>query len=178
MLDLRRFPVSDGAGVKCYTFCTILDRKQIFDFFELLIFNKRSRDPRKHGNVGNRRAHRMEALSEACGTCFRSKPSSEEPKSRFWPYRHFFPEFWEIWKMENRKKNVGWAEQTFSERMEEIWGQSVGWRSRYVWKTSKSHAKSTREAHSVRWISHFRPCDFWTVGTPDLHRATRNDGPG
>ena len=32
MLDLRRFPVSDGAGVKCYTFCTILDRKQIFDF--------------------------------------------------------------------------------------------------------------------------------------------------
>ena len=30
MLDLRRFPVSDGAGVKCCTFCTILDRKQIF----------------------------------------------------------------------------------------------------------------------------------------------------
>ena len=26
MLDLRRFPVSDGAGVKCCTFCTILDR--------------------------------------------------------------------------------------------------------------------------------------------------------
>ena len=30
MLDLRRFPVSDGAGIKCCTFCTILDRKQIF----------------------------------------------------------------------------------------------------------------------------------------------------
>ena len=30
MLDLRRFPVSDGAGVKCCTFCTILDRKQNF----------------------------------------------------------------------------------------------------------------------------------------------------
>ena len=31
MLDLRRFPVSDGAGVKCCTFCTILDRKQNFE---------------------------------------------------------------------------------------------------------------------------------------------------
>ena len=31
MLDLRRFPVSDGAGVKCCTFRTILDRKQKFE---------------------------------------------------------------------------------------------------------------------------------------------------
>ena len=30
MLDLRRFPVSDGAGVKCCTFCTILDRIENF----------------------------------------------------------------------------------------------------------------------------------------------------
>ena len=29
MLDFRRFPVSDG--VKCCTFCTILDRKQNFE---------------------------------------------------------------------------------------------------------------------------------------------------
>ena len=33
MLDLTRFPVSDGAGIKCYTFCTILDRKLFLDFF-------------------------------------------------------------------------------------------------------------------------------------------------
>ena len=32
MLDLRRFPVSDGAGIKCGTFCTILDRKHFLDF--------------------------------------------------------------------------------------------------------------------------------------------------
>ena len=32
MLDLTRFPVSDGAGIKCYTFCTILDRKVFSDF--------------------------------------------------------------------------------------------------------------------------------------------------
>ena len=32
MLDLTRFPVSDGAGIKCYTFCTILDRKHFLEF--------------------------------------------------------------------------------------------------------------------------------------------------
>ena len=29
MLDLRRFPVSDGDGVECCTFCVILDRNEI-----------------------------------------------------------------------------------------------------------------------------------------------------
>ena len=33
IFDLTRFPVSDGAGIKCYTFCTILDRKHFLDFF-------------------------------------------------------------------------------------------------------------------------------------------------
>ena len=32
MLDLTRFPVPDGAGIKCGTFCTILDRKHFLDF--------------------------------------------------------------------------------------------------------------------------------------------------
>ena len=32
MIGLTRFPVSDGAGIKCYTFCTILDRKEFSDF--------------------------------------------------------------------------------------------------------------------------------------------------
>ena len=35
MLDLRRFPVSDGAGVKCCTFCTILDRKHFLEMSEI-----------------------------------------------------------------------------------------------------------------------------------------------
>ena len=85
---------------------------------------------------------------------------------------------WEIWKMGNRKKNVGMSEQTFSGRMEEIWGQSVAWRLRYVRKRCSSRTKTSRAHHFLSWTSHFRPCVFWTVRTPDLHRATRNDGPG
>ena len=38
--------------------------------------------------------------------------------------------------------------------------------------------KTPREPHLVSWISHFRPCGFLTVRTPDLHRGMRNDGPG
>ena len=76
------------------------------------------------------------------------------------------------------QKNVGNAARTFSERMEPVRGQSVAWRSRYVRKTSRSSAKSSRGADFLSWISHFRLCSFWTVGTPDVHRATRNDGPG
>ena len=45
-------------------------------------------------------------------------------------------------------------------------------------KRSKSLAKNTRVADLVSWISHFRPCSFWTAGTPGLPRATGNDGPG
>ena len=32
VFDLTRFPVSDGAGVKWYTFCTILDRAGFLNF--------------------------------------------------------------------------------------------------------------------------------------------------
>ena len=38
MFDLTRFPVSDGAGVKCYTFCAILDRNNFLQFFSSHIF--------------------------------------------------------------------------------------------------------------------------------------------
>ena len=40
MLDLTRFPVSDGAGIKCYTFCTILDRKHFLDFLNYWFWTK------------------------------------------------------------------------------------------------------------------------------------------
>ena len=33
IFDLTRFPVSDGAEIKCCTFCTILDRKHFLKFF-------------------------------------------------------------------------------------------------------------------------------------------------
>ena len=77
--------------------------------------------------------------------------------------------------MGGAQKKVSNPEQTFSGRMGLVRGQSVAWRSRYVRKTSKSSAKTTRGADLVSWISHFRPCSFWT---PDLHRAMGNDGPG
>ena len=80
--------------------------------------------------------------------------------------------------MGGAQKNVSNPERTFSERMEPVRGQSVAWRSRYVRKTSRSSAKSTREQDCVTLISHFRPGVFWTVGTPGMHRATGNDGPG
>ena len=80
--------------------------------------------------------------------------------------------------MGGAEKDVANTERTFSGRMEPVRGQSVAWRARYVRKTSKSSAKSTREPEWFSWISHFRPCDFLTVGTPDLYSATRNDGPG
>ena len=80
--------------------------------------------------------------------------------------------------MGGAQKNVINPEQTFSGRMEPVRGQLVAWRSRYVRKTSESLAKSARGAEWFRWISHFRPCLFWTAGTPGLPRATGNDGPG
>ena len=80
--------------------------------------------------------------------------------------------------MGDAKKIMRTAGQTFSERMEPVRGQSVAWRSRYPRKTCSSRMKTPRVADFPRWISHFRPGGFGTVGTPDLRRATRNDGPG
>ena len=96
MVDLRRFPVSDEFISDRYTFCTIFDRKHFLDFLNYWFWEKWSRDRPTRGNVGNRRADRMEALSDSCGTVFRSKYASEEPKSRFWRLRHLFSEFGEI----------------------------------------------------------------------------------
>ena len=76
------------------------------------------------------------------------------------------------------RKKVSNPERAFSGRMEPVRGQSLAWRSHYVRKRSESLAKSAREADLVSWISHFRPCSFWTAGTPGLPRATGNDGPG
>ena len=73
-------------------FVRYLTGKKILEF-SIMSFFEKSRDPRRHGNVGNRLAHRMEALSDSCGTDFRSETPSEEPKSEFCPYRHLFSEF-------------------------------------------------------------------------------------
>ncbi len=177
MLDLRRFPVSDGAGVKCYTFCTILDRKQNFDFLNYWFSTK--------GHVTPENMEMPEIAVRIEWKHFR-KPAglasgrNRPLKSRNLSVGHHGTFFQSCWKFEKWeiKKNVDMADRFFSERMEEIWGQSLARRSRYVRKQCSSRTKDARVPDCVRWISHFRPCDFWTVGTPDLHRATRNDGPG
>ena len=80
--------------------------------------------------------------------------------------------------MGGAQKIVSNPEQTFSGRMEPVRGQSEAWRWRYLLKTSRSSAKDARVPDFGSWISHFRPCSFWTAGTPGLPRATGNDGPG
>ena len=67
------------------TFCVILDRKKIFEIPNYWFFEIGHVTPRRHENVGNHLADRMQALSDSCGAGFLSKSPSEEPKSRFWP---------------------------------------------------------------------------------------------
>ena len=92
MFDLTRFPVSDGAGVKCYTFCTILDRKDILEFFELLVFDKRSRDHRTHGIVENSMADPMRAFPGPCGPSLGSAGPPTGQKYAFGTQNHLFRE--------------------------------------------------------------------------------------
>ena len=90
--------------------------ENIFWIFWIIGLQNWSRDHRIHGNVGNRCADRMAALSNSCGTVFRSKWPSEEQKSRFWSLRHLFPEFGEIWKMSEPKKMLAiWSRVFLSE---------------------------------------------------------------
>ena len=104
MLDLTRFPLSDGAGIKCYTFCTILDRKRFFGFFELLVFDKRSRDHRTHGIVENSIADPMRALPSPCGTSLGSEGPTKGQKCAFGTRNHLFPEISRNYENSNSKK--------------------------------------------------------------------------
>ena len=91
MFDLTRFPVSDGAGIKCCTFCTIFDRKY-FWIFELLVFDKRSRDHRTHGIVENSMADPMRAPPGPCGASLGSEGPPKGQKYAFGTRKHFFRE--------------------------------------------------------------------------------------
>ena len=103
MLDLTRFPVSDGAGIKCYTFCTILDRF-FFEFFELLVFGKRSRDDRTHVIVGNTMANPMRALPGLCGASLGSESPPKGQEYAFETRNHLFREISRNY--ENPKSNI------------------------------------------------------------------------
>ena len=67
MLNLTRFPVSDDFFPIEKRFLRYLTEK-FFGFFELLVFDKRSRDHRTHEIVGNSMANPMRALSSPSGT--------------------------------------------------------------------------------------------------------------
>ena len=83
IFDLTRFPVSDGAEIKCCTFCTILDRKH---FLKLRTFWK------FYGNVGNWMLNRLEALPVAYGTSVAAETSPEVQKSLFLDWKHLIVE--------------------------------------------------------------------------------------
>ena len=93
MVDLRRFPVSDEFISDRKTFCTILDRKDFFGFFELLVFDKRSRDHRTHGIVENSMADPMRALPGLCGASLGSEGPPKGPKYAFGTRNRLFRAF-------------------------------------------------------------------------------------
>ena len=103
MLDLTRFPVSNYFFPGRQTFCTILDRKVFFGFFELLVFYKRSRDLRTHGIVGNSTAHPMRALPGPCGAYLGSKRLPKCQKYAFGTQNHPFREISSNYENPNSK---------------------------------------------------------------------------
>ena len=94
-------------------------RKEIFDFFELLVFDKRSRDHRTHGIVGNSMANPMRALSDPCGASLGSEGPPKGQKYAFGTRNRPFREI--LWNYEKRNsKNdihepggrLSWASRT------------------------------------------------------------------
>ena len=102
MLDLTRFPVSDEIFPDRKTFCTILDRK-VFWIFELLVFDKRSRDHRTHGIVENSMADPMRALPGPCGASLGSEDPPKDQKYAFGTQKHPFREISRNYENRNSK---------------------------------------------------------------------------
>ena len=173
MCVLRRFPVSDEFILDWKMFCVILDRKEIYEisnngFFEV-----------GHVTIQNMEMSEIALRIEWKHFQIPAGPASGRNcplKSRNLGFGHigtFFRSFRKFGKWEVPKKLLAIRSKLFL----------GGWHRSGVnrapsSKRSKSRAKSTREADFPSWISHFRPCSFWTAGTPGLPRATGNDGPG
>ena len=58
------------------------------------------------------------------------------------------------------------------------WNRSGGLRDPGGCGSPQKSSLTTRVAQWFSFVSHFRPCDFWTVESPGAHRAMRVDGPG
>ena len=119
--------MSDGAGIKCCTFCTILDRKHFLEIFQFPFFRKMRTFLSSHGNVGNCTLNRMEALAVASGTSFAAATGSEGQKSLFLDWKHLFVK---IWRILERKFFTGVTENIFPGLSEPVRGDSVDWRLR------------------------------------------------
>jgi len=113
MVDLRRFPVSDGAGIKCGTFCTILDRKHFLDFLNYWFWK-----------IGHVTTEYMEMSGIAVRIEWKhfripAGPSSGRNgplKSRnlgFGHYGTFFQSLGKFEKWANQKKMLAWQSKVF-----------------------------------------------------------------
>ena len=113
MLDLGRFPVSDGAGVKCCTFCTILGRKYFFDFLNYWFWTKGHVTPEDMdlSRIASRIEWKHFRIPAGPPSC-RNSPL----KSRNAVFRHEGIFFQSLGEIENgrTKKNVVRGEQSFS----------------------------------------------------------------
>ena len=91
----------------------------------------------------------------------------------FWPENMFFGNFRDFGKCELGKKLVACRRKVFlGEENRSEANRTPGGRA-----IPDSHAKTSDVHDYLPSLSHFRPCVFWTVGTPGGHRSSRNDGP-
>ena len=77
--------------------------EKFFEFFELLVFDQRSRDHRTHGIVGNSMADRMSALPGPCGASLGSEGPPKGQKYAFGTQKHPFREIWRNYENRNPK---------------------------------------------------------------------------
>ena len=174
MSDLRRFPVSDEFSVHTQTLDFDSNRMNFFEFSS-------SHFSRKWKLFGQS----MEMSGMALRIDWKcSRVSAGPPSGRKRRVKCGMDIFSAFRGVSGNLENGGCPKNCYQSGANFFWADGTGPGSvgglagALSSKRSKSRAKSTRVAYFPSWISHFRPCSFWTVGTPGLPRATGNDGPG
>ena len=171
---LRRFPVSDEFISYRKTLDSVCDRMNFLDFSS-------SHFSRKWKLFGQsmKKSGMTLRIDWKCSRVFAGPPSGRNPlvKGGLDKSSAFF-------RVSGNLKNGRCQKKCYQSAANFFWADGTGPGSigglsvALSRKRCSSLAKRSDVADSVSWISHFRPCSFWTVGTPDLPRATGNDGPG
>ena len=174
MSDLRRFPVSDEFSVYTQTLDFDSNRMNFFEFFS-------SHFSRKWKLFGQS----MEMSGMALRIDWKcSRGSAGPPSGRKRRVKCGMDIFSAFPGVSGNLEYGGGPKNCYQSGANFFWADGTGPGSigglavALFSKRSKSHAKSIRVPECGTWISHFRPCSFWTAGTPGLPRATGNDGPG